>query len=268
MSQLNTTSPGVVLDTNSAHLHLDEATHTYTMNVWQEEPYTLPSVSSFIKDFHKFFDAPAVAYMISQKSDKSVEDILAEWDATRDAAIERGNKTHDFAQYWCDFDYDRPANPTTYQELGVVEFMMNLPEHLVPLRTEQKLWSREYQYAGTTDLILLNRETNKLIIVDWKTNKDLHKNYRDLLYYPFDEYVNCPLHKYYIQLSFYQIMVEETGLEVEDRWIIHLPGSPDIDGGGDGLLYTTYKAPDLTDKIHAHFKETSGKSWRDNQNET
>ena len=60
--------------------------------------------------------------------------------------------------------------------------------------------------AGTIDLILLNKETGKLIIVDWKTNfANLIQCYGNKkLKAPFKHVHDSKLNKYKLQLSTYK----------------------------------------------------------------
>lgn len=44
--------------------------------------------------------------------------------------------------------------------------------HLEPIASEQVIWSREFQYAGTLDL--LAKVNGKLAVIDWKTGKSVY----------------------------------------------------------------------------------------------
>ena len=65
-----------------------------------------------------------------------------------------------------------------------------------------------------------------LVIMDWKTNASLSSDYsRDkhkMLYYPFDEYYDENKSLYTIQLSCYQIPLEDIGLKIIGRRLIWL----------------------------------------------
>ena len=96
--------------------------------------------------------------------------------------------------------------------------------------------------AGTADIILYNKQTNKFIIADYKTNKDLFKNFKGKkLKAPFNNLLDSPFDKYNIQLSMYQILFELTGYEVENRFIIWL--KPDAE-------YEIYYTQDLRKEIN------------------
>ena len=64
-------------------------------------------------------------------------------------------------------------------------------------------------YAGTPDCILMNLETNNLILIDYKTNEDLFKNFKgQKLVERFSSYLDTPFNKYQIQLSYYKILLD------------------------------------------------------------
>ena len=58
---------------------------------------------------------------------------------------------------------------------------------------------------------------------DYKTNKDLYKNFRgERMLYPFNELLNCSFNVYQLQLSLYQLALEFIGFKVIGRRIIWL----------------------------------------------
>lgn len=78
-------------------------------------------------------------------------------------------------------------------------------------------------------------------IVTHNTNKDLFKNFKgQTLLKPFDDILDCPYGKYILQLSYYQLLLEQTGYEVENRCLIWLKP--------DGT-FTCHKTPDVTQKL-------------------
>ena len=88
---------------------------------------------------------------------------------------------------------------------------------------ELQMFHKDFNYAGTADVLLYNTRTKCFIIADYKTNKDLFKNYKDKRFkYPFAYLKDSPYNKYQLQLSFYQILFQQTKYIVEDRKIIWL----------------------------------------------
>lgn len=79
------------------------------------------------------------------------------------------------------------------------------------------------------------------LTVTHNTNKDLFKNYNEQkLHAPFDRYLDNGLNGYKLQLSMYQILLEQTGYEVENRVIIWIKP--------DGS-YSCYRVENLTKEL-------------------
>lgn len=226
------------------NLDFDEETHTYTRNGWG-----IPSVSSCIKKFHKPFDENQV-YRSAKKLSMDPEELKSQWKNTAKVACDKGTTIHSFAELYNDGCY----KPSSIEELAVVQFYMDLPSHITPMFVECRVYYGDH-YAGTFDKLLYNTRTGKYILSDWKTNKDLHKNYAgQMLYEPFNDLLETPLHKYYIQLNHYALALEEVGIEIEDMWVIHLQPNKDV----YPKLYTLYKVPNLTTKLKDHYDSNRG----------
>lgn len=225
-------------------LDFDKVAHSYKL-----KERGLSSVSSLIKEYCEPFDSDKISYFIAKKRGITQQEVIAEWDELKNIAITKGNKTHDFGE-----SYEHGVSqPETPHEYALCRFWSELPEELEHLLNELKMYSEEYLFAGTTDAIFLNTKTNKLVIVDYKTNKDLFKNYKKkLMLEPFGFLLDCPYNKYQLQLSFYQILLEEIGYEVESRIIVWLLP--------DGS-YLTYNTEDLTELIRKEIKRRNNANW-------
>ena len=85
------------------------------------------------------------------------------------------------------------------------------------------MFHKEFMFAGTADILLYNTVTGMFIIGDYKTNKDLFKNFNgQKMLGPFNNMLDCAFSKYQLQLSYYQILFEQTGLKVSSRKLIWL----------------------------------------------
>lgn len=79
--------------------------------------------------------------------------------------------------------------------------------------------------AGTIDLLLYNLDTNKYLLLDYKTCVSLTKaHYGKMFYEPFDD-ITCSKHdKYSMQLSLYSAILEDCyDVEVEDMQLLWIP---------------------------------------------
>jgi len=196
-------------------LEFDKEQHAY--NVGKNR---LPSVSKLVSSFAYPFQRNKISSDVAFRRNVDQSEILAEWDATRDEACARGHRVHDFGE---NYVWDRSLKPSCKQEEAVVKFWEELPEYIVPVIMELKMYHKTFHYAGTADILLYNKKTNKFIVADYKTNKDLFKNFKNKkLKYPFAYLKDSPYNKYQLQLTFYQMLFQQTGFQVEDRKIIWL----------------------------------------------
>ena len=219
-------------------LNFNEEQHKYSYN-----NKGLTSVSGTISKFVKPFDTERVAEGTAKKRTRlegvivTKEEVLAEWEELKNVACTLGTKTHLFGETF----QEEGLTPETAWEEAIVKFWDDLPEHIVPVMFELQMFNEEWGIAGTADIILFNLKTEKFILADYKTNKDLFKNHRgQKLLIPFDNKLDCPFSKYEMQLTYYKLLFEKSGFEVERSTVIWL--LPD----GNYKLYDT---EDLSETI-------------------
>lgn len=192
------------------------------------------------------------------------EEIAAQWKKAGDDACTFGTSVHAFGEgcfYWFTgqdeliptevkdkFD-DNGPKPTNKHEEAVVKFWNDLPENIVPVLAETKVFNvKGTPYAGTFDILFYYYdETGKnsgLLIMDYKTNgslvSDYAKNTRQMMLEPFNDLIEQALSHYYLQFCLYQIPLQNLGYKVLGRRLIWL--KPDGE-------YEKYKTPDLSERI-------------------
>lgn len=192
-------------------LVFEEHSHTYNVN-----GTFFPSVSSLIKKHETFVDFEAIAKAIAVRDSKPTSQVKKEWTKVKDDACALGTATHNYAEF-----YDGTQIPENDLQLAAKKFFDELPDYYEVIFKELRMYSREFKYAGTADLILLDKRTNTLVIADFKTNKDLWKSYQMLLP-PFEDLEQNNFNKYQFQLSYYQIMLEQSNYEISNRVIVWL----------------------------------------------
>jgi ABC-type transport system substrate-binding protein len=196
-------------------LEFEEKRHLYKAN-----GKLLTSTSNMIKQFVPEFNEKEVAASYAKKNGIKVNDVLLEWKTKRDKATTNGTKVHLFAEKYIE---DNSIIPTCRQEEAVKKFIndyIHSGKYSV-ITTELQMYSSKYKYAGTADLPLLDNETGDVIIADYKTNENLDKQYGYLLE-PFAYTPNTPYSKYQIQLSYYQILLEQIVSNPIKRMIVWL----------------------------------------------
>lgn len=192
----------------------------------------------------------------------SKEEILAIWAKISGEACDFGTNVHAFGEsmfYYMTEQYDKilpecksqfekgypvPLNP---HEEAVVKFWDDLPDNIVPVLAETKVFNRNgTPYAGTFDILFYyvdapGSKKNGLMIFDYKTNKDLYKNFKEqTLLWPFNDLLDQNESYYVLQLGCYQIPLENLGYNVVARRLIWLRP--------DGT-YEKVKIPLITDRL-------------------
>lgn len=200
----------------SNEILFNEQYHSYTV-----KGNRLCSVSKILEGFTDKPDFKAIARYIDKRDGKAKGETEKAWTAENKKSTDKGHKTHSFAEG--EDVHTGEAIATIPEEEAVLKFWAELPTHYKIVQKEVRLYCKSHWYAGTADLPLYNEQTGKVVVVDYKTNKDIYKNYKGkTLLPPFHNLIDCPYNKYQLQLCLYQIMFEQVGLEVEERWLIWL----------------------------------------------
>lgn len=179
------------------------------------------SVSGLIKKYKYPVNWDKVITDLSASSGRSRKEIKKEWKEKATIGCDIGNKAHKFGEL---YPFDRTIKPVTAFDRAIAKFWNDLPKHVVPLLLEVKMYHKKYMFAGTADILLYNTLTGKIIICDYKTNKDLFKNFnQQKMTGPFSHLLCCNYNHYSLQLSYYQILLEQIpGIEVSGRKLIWL----------------------------------------------
>jgi len=205
------------------------------------------SVSGLIHKYEHDNDWDKILKDCAARKGVTPEEEKARWDKEAEIGCELGTETHLFAEKYAE---DRTLEPTTGHQKAVVNFWNDLPDFIIPLCLELQMYHKEYMFAGTADLIFYNTQTNQIIIGDYKTNKDLFKNFKmQKMKGPFSHLVDCPYNHYKLQLSYYQILLEQflegTDIEVIGRKLIYLKAD---------ATYEMYDLDDYTDVLRNELK--------------
>jgi hypothetical protein len=206
-------------------LEFEERRHLYKVR-----GISHPSVSRLVESHCPKFDGnkivggnKSILYYSAKKASKlegkevTEHELQRRWQLINTTACDLGHKVHSFLE-----DFTGMERPSVPQEVAGIKYIKSLEgKYRVSFR-ELKAYSREFGYAGTMDLPLeVVGQENQFVVADYKTNGDLFKAY-DYMYAPFEYLESSPYNKYQLQLSYYQIMLEEAKLEIVDRHLIHL----------------------------------------------
>lgn len=213
-------------------LQFEPVQHKYTL-----DKSDIISVSKTIEKFYEQFPEGA-AQRYADKNGLSVEVVQAAWDTNNKLACDFGHYVHDFGERYYS---NRNLQPRNYHEVALVKFWNELPYTHTAVACEARVYTRNYWYSGTFDLLIYDSARNGYIIADYKTNKDLFKNFKEKkMLPPFENLLDNPFNHYQVQLSLYQIPLEEIGIKILERWIIWLQPNGE---------YTKFLANNYTDYL-------------------
>jgi len=231
-----------------------EAVHTYA----DDTGATYRSVSSVIKQFAPPFDAVGISQRVAKRRGMTPEAIQAEWRAAGDAACKYGTRVHEVAE-WALESPERAIQgkqtahaPTDMAEAVVFASAAKEAARIATdakregrrVYVEQLLAAPTLKIAGTCDLMIAT--DTEIHLIDWKTNKDLHKTFGQMLG-PLAHLNDSPLTKYHIQINLYWRLIQEaycTGNELPTMRgsIVHLQRTGKVE---------THTVPDMTKEIDA-----------------
>ena len=189
---------------NSLVFHED--THKYYL-----DSIPLRGVTTTIKDLYVKPFPYEVAKYSGAKRGLTQEEELFRWKEAGRIACEKGHAVHSIIENEIIDNNIKSFNIDT----------LLAQYNCVPVIPEFKVYSRKYNFAGTFDLLVLNNTTQEYEIWDWKTNKDIYKNFKfQALLPPFDDFLDMPVNHYKIQLAMYALCLIENGININTGRIV------------------------------------------------
>ena len=247
-----------------------EEGHKYFLNGVQ-----LPSVSEVTHRFCAYpFDSEAQAARYAETHGETAQYWMDKWKFKNLIATTTGTLIHSYGESlgWLmaghpeliteenKCKYIKEKNwliPTRPKEEAVLKFYDELHPNLHFVLAETKVYTGKNKeltnlkqdYCGTFDILFYYKDPDDdsksgLCIFDFKTNKELKKDYSrevgKMLLPPFADLYDESLSYYTLQLSCYQIPLEDIGLKVIARRIIWLK---------DDGTYELIPLEDVTDRL-------------------
>ena len=201
---------------------LEEETHTYRLS---NSEINFKSVTEFIHDFFKPFEEEKIAKKLTSSHPKyldiSTEELMKSWEKSR----ERGTLVHKQIEEFILNIIDNNPDPKTNQAIDFLnKKCIKETNILIP---ELIIYSEELKLAGTIDLLIYNKLTNQISIIDWKTNKKINKTAFRVsetgLKWPTSNLPDCNFTHYTLQLSMYQYILKHVyKINVNGIFLIHL----------------------------------------------
>lgn len=193
-------------------LKFDPVKHIY---YWQGQRVR-KSVTGLVEHHVPPFDEAKWLPICARKEGKTEHELKHEWQTINKEAKVLGTETHDFLEH-----YNGLKTPSTPQQKASIQFLKDILVDYEIVAKELRMYSRKWKFAGTADLLLRHRQTGKLVIADYKTNKDIFKTF-GLMLQPFMYLENHPYNHYQLQLSYYQLMLQEVSCSISERLLVYL----------------------------------------------
>jgi hypothetical protein len=234
-----------------------------------EIPSVTGVIHQFVHPFHEEYEAERYA----RNHGETKEYWLDQWKFKNLKATTTGTLVHEFGESYgwlkaghpelitasCRPKYVKEKGwlvPTRGKEEAVIKFFEELPDDLYFVMNETKVYANKNpemlvknQYSGTFDLLFYYKHPTDdsksgLVIYDFKTNASLINEYSRLnnkmMKAPFTYMYDESLGVYTLQLSAYQIPLEDIGLKVIARRIVWLK---------DDGTYEIRRVPDETVRL-------------------
>jgi hypothetical protein len=186
-------------------LTFTEDTHTYR----DHHGNRYDSVTTVLRHYYPKFDAAATAARMEAEGKGAAADLIAAWDAKRDAACVYGTRVHETAE---DALLGRaPRNaPTTDRERTAFRLVWDYARKTIlptlkVIKPELMVFVPKLQIAGTIDLPA-KAEDGTVWLLDWKTNERLRSEgfQGQTCLDPIAHLQDCEMVHYALQLSLYQ----------------------------------------------------------------
>lgn len=237
-----------------------EETHTYSLKSDPTVKFKSATgvIKNYVKEFNPYLVSEEKAKNNLKKNPNDPRDgsfYRKRWKLQEQEALARGNRVHYYAE--C---YPFLEEPYCNKEKGVYEFFNNfLPPHIHVLLIEIRMFDSSIGLAGTADLLLYDESKDKIIIADWKTNRNLFEYYGNLDG-AFSKYQATSYYKYSIQLSIYKYLIEKhTQYKVSEGWIMWLIDGPQKRSTNEKRIIPMYKGDMVKIYKVKDFSKTIGK---------
>ena len=261
-------------------LEFIEEGHKYYLHKANGEIKEMTSVTTFCEqEFQPFVNWDTILINKAEKLGISPDILRREWKEKNITSTSNGTLTHLFAEAYMYFYLGEPENMPEvirkmqyedgflipygnkqkavakyYEDMFQTEgFYPVMPEARIYIESGNNPYGMNVNISGTFDALFAFQDKKtcewKLSIRDWKTNKSLVNDYNRsnviTLLPPFNDLIDENTSHYTLQLSTYQLGIQQLGYKITDRKLLWLTEEAD---------YYKIDVPDVTDRIISHCK--------------
>lgn len=228
-----------ILDAFKDYEFIDE-THTY---YYKGEKVSI-STTGLIHQYSNEFDKWEMSANVARKRGMSQLEVLEEWRIENLHSTIKGSMIHEFAQSLWEgkdyiFKYDNIPDEINIRRLQeellvmsyqAINFYKDYKDLYDLVGCEIYLGVPDFDECGATDMLLKNKFTEELLVIDFKSNKRIdyesfgHKKMK----VPLQKYEDCNYIHYSIQLNAYSYKIEYmTGIKVKEKLLIYFDCTKD-----------------------------------------
>lgn len=204
-------------------IFFEEESHSYTDS--KGTRYT--SVTKFVHEFTEEPDWDRIAERYAIKHDMTKEAVRAQWDAAGKLACAVGTDVHAFMEnQWKRKHFAPAVKQEGYDALAAtgLKAYQELSQRFVPIREEFIVYCQEWGLCGTIDFLAYDTAKDRIVILDYKTNKEIKKDN------PFQQCIgileglpDCNFIHYSAQLSTYKAILEKsTEIKIGGLALVHI----------------------------------------------
>lgn len=197
------------------------------------------SVTRLIEEYSNPFDQQAIAEKVAVRDNKSVSEVLEEWEYKNKFACEKGSTCHEYAQsIWSGEEYNELLFDGSIEYLTAVNkiqaqamnFWKDFKDKFTHIQDEQLVGSEEYNICSAVDHLFLDKNGN-VWLIDYKTNSILkgynddekNRKYTKKMLIPLQKIKDDSLNHYYLQLSIYKYLIEKyTNIKIYKTMIVYM----------------------------------------------
>lgn len=229
-----------ILDTFKDYEFFD-STHTY----YYKGNKVSISTTGLIHQYSNEFDKWEMSANVARKRGVSQIDVLKEWEIENLHSTIKGSMIHEFAQSLWEgnknyiFKYDNLPDLINKRRLQeelcrmsgqAINFYNDYKDMYDLIGCEIYLGVPDFDECGATDMLLMNKFTKELLVIDFKSNKKIdYESYgHKKMKVPLQKYEDCNYIHYSLQLNAYAYKIEYmTGLKVKDKLLIYFDCNKD-----------------------------------------
>lgn len=193
------------------------------------------SVTRLIEQYTNEFDSQEIAQKVANKENRDIQDVLAEWKYKNEFSKAKGHTGHEYAQsLWSGEKWIFDSFDNSQEYIDAINKIKKQAENFYNdhkdiyelVSVEYIVGDKEADCASAIDMLLRNKITGELVLVDFKTNSYItgynKTAYKKSMKVPLQNLNDDAYNHYCIQLPIYKYWLEEkANLKVSDMFIVY-----------------------------------------------